>query len=180
MLANMNFALFAFSGGESGGLLNVNPGLIFWTVVIFGLLLWVLYKVAWKPILNALDERENFIKSSLEKAEKAKDEAEEILAENKKNLANAEDEAQKIINQSREYAEKLKEQILAESKQEAKKMIENAQSEIERKNQEAFNKLKDQIADISIAAAEKILKENLDKDKQASLVNRFIDDIQKN
>ena len=180
MLANINYALFAFSGGESGGLLDVNPGLIFWTVIIFVILLAVLYKIAWKPILSALDERETFIKDSLDKAENAKVEAEKILAENQKNLANAEAEGQKVIEQSREYAEKLKEQMLEESKQEAKKMIEDAQADIERKQQEAFNKLKGQVADISIMAAEKILEENLDKEKQTSLVNRFIDDIQKN
>lgn len=180
MLANMNFALFAFAGGESGGLLDVNPGLIIWTAVIFVLLLLILRKIAWKPILNALDERESFIKDSLEKAEKAKEEAEKILEENKKNLANAEAEGQKVIIHSRKYAEELREQILADSRQEAKKILQDAQADIERKNQEAFDKLKGQVAEISIAAAEKILKENLDKDKQASLVNRFIDDIQKN
>ncbi|MFA7420307.1 MAG: F0F1 ATP synthase subunit B, partial [Melioribacteraceae bacterium] len=91
-----------------------------------------------------------------------------------------EDEAQKIVDQSREYAEKLKNQILDESKITAKKMVEDATSEIERKNAEAFNKLKDQVAEIAINAAEKILKENLDKPQQLKLVDKYLDEMNKN
>ena len=106
LLNNMVFALSA--GGENGGLLDVSPGLIFWTVITFLILLFILKKMAWKPILSSLDERENKIKESLEKAEFARTEAEKLIAENKSNLAKAEEDAQKIIAQGREYAEKLK------------------------------------------------------------------------
>lgn len=171
--------LLIFSeGAEKGGSpLDVNPGVILWTVVTFIFLLLVLKKFAWKPILNSLNEREMFIKDSLEKADKAQKDAEKLLAENKVNLSKAEEDAQKIIEQSRELAEKLKSQILEESKVQAKKMIVAATSEIERKNAEAFNKLKDQVADIAVNAAEKILRENLDKEKQVKLVNKYLDDL---
>jgi len=173
--------MLAFAGGgEPGGPLDVNPGLIIWTVVTFVILLLILMKVAWKPILKSLGERENLIKDSLEKAETAKKEAEKLIAENRQNLSKAEEEAQKIIDQSREYAEKLKEQLLEESKQQSKKMLEDAASEIQRKNAEAFDKLKTQIADIAVEAAEKILRENLDKEKQISIVNKYLDGISKN
>ena len=76
-----------------------------WTVVTFIVLLLILKKVAWKPILAALDKRENDIKESLEQAEKAKEEAKQILEENQANLAKAEEESKKIIEQSRAYAE---------------------------------------------------------------------------
>lgn len=171
--------LLAFNeGAEKGGSpLDVNPGVILWTVVTFIFLLLVLKKIAWKPILNSLNEREMFIKDSLEKAEKAQKDAEKLVAENKVNLSKADEEAQKIIEQSRELAEKLKTQILEESKVQAKKMILDATSEIERKNTEAFKKLKDQVADIAVNAAEKILRENLDKEKQVKLVNKYLDDL---
>lgn len=171
-----------FSGGEAaqGGPLDVNPGLIIWTVVTFIFLLFILAKVAWKPILKSLSDRENLIKESLDKAENARREAEKLISENKANLLKAEEEAQKIVDQSREYAEKLKNQILDESKTQAKKMIDDASLEIQRKNAEAFNKLKDQVAEIAVEAAEKIIKENLDKEKQVKLVNKFIEDITKN
>ena len=182
MMAMFNIAFMAFYSGDggNGGLLDVVPGLMIWTVVTFVFLLLILKKLAWKPILTSLSEREEFIKDSLEKAEKARSEAEVLLEENKKNLAKAEEEAQKVITQGREYSEKLKAQALEESKAEAKKMIEDATLEIERKNQEAFSKLKDQIVDIAVGASEKIIRENLDKDKQKNIVDKYIDDLQKN
>ncbi|PKL81947.1 MAG: ATP synthase F0 subunit B [Ignavibacteriae bacterium HGW-Ignavibacteriae-3] len=169
--------VFSEGGAQSGSPLDVNPGVILWTVVTFVLLLLILKKIAWKPILNSLNERENFIKDSLEKAEKAQKDAEKLIAENKVNLSKADEEAQKIIDQSRELAEKLKTQILDESKLQAKKMILDATNEIERKNTEAFNKLKEQVADIAVDAAEKILRETLDKEKQVKLVNKYLDDL---
>lgn len=181
MFALLSSLLFLNSGGEaSGSLLDVNPGLIFWTAITFVLLLFLLKKMAWKPILSSLNEREKFIKDSVERAETAKKEAEELLEENKKNLAKAEEEAQKVIAQGREYAENLKSQIIEESKQEAKKIIEDASVEIERKNLEAFNSLKGEVAAIAVQAAEKIIRNNLDKEKQEKIVNDFINDLSKN
>ena len=181
MPAFLNMAFLAFlSGGGQGGLLDVSPGLIIWTVVTFIILLFILKKLAWKPILTSLNDRENFIKDSLEKAEKAQEEAQKLLEENNANLAKAEEESQKIIAQGREYAEKLKNQIIEESKTQGKKMVDDATAEIERKNREAFEKLKDQIADIAVNAAEKIIRENLDKEKQKILVDKFINQLPKN
>ena len=181
MPALLNLAyLVLLSGGEKGGLLDVSPGLIIWTVITFIFLMLILKKLAWKPILTSLNERENFIKESLEKADKAQKDAQELLKENNANLAKAEEESQKIIAQGREYAEKLKNQILEESKTQGRKMVEDATAEIERKNREAFERLKDQIADIAIDAAEKIIRENLDKAKQKTIVDNFIDQLPKN
>ena len=180
MYAFSKIAFVAFASGEVGGPLDVNPGLIIWTVVTFVILLFLLKKFAWGPILKSLGERETFIKDSLDKAEQAQTEAQKLLEENKANLARAEDEAQKVIAQGREYSEKLKEQMLEESKAEAKKMIEDAKSEIEGKNKEAFNQLKEQVADIAVQAAEKILRENLDSDAQKKIVQKYIDDLSKN
>lgn len=178
MLLNINLALIASEGGT--GLVNVSPGLIFWTVVTFVILLLVLKKFAWKPILTALDQRESVIKESLEKAEKAKEEAQKVLDENQANLAKAEEESKKIIEQSRAYAEKLKDQMLQESKQQAQKIISGATEEIERKKESAFNELKNQIAEIAVRASEKILKENINKDINKKMVNDYISEITKN
>ena len=116
----LNVILLAFSESEKvGSPLDINPGVIIWTTVTFLILLWVLKKTAWRPILNSLSERENFIKDSLEQAEKARKDAEILYEKNKENLAKAEEEAQKVIEQGREYAENLKKQILEESKTEA-------------------------------------------------------------
>ena len=179
MLANILLGVLA-SGSGGGSLLDVNPGLIIWTIVTFLILLFILKKVAWKPILSALDQREKDIKDSLEKAEKAKEDAQRILDENQATLAKAEEESKKIIEQSRSYAENLKEQMLKESKEQSKKLIEDAAEEIDRRKDSAFEELKDQVAKIAVNAAEKIMKQNLDADKNKHIVDNYLKDIMKN
>ncbi len=179
MLANILLGVLASEGG-GGSLLDVNPGLIIWTILTFLLLLIILKKVAWKPILSALDQREKDIKDSLEKAEKAKEDAQKILDENQATLAKAEEESKKIIEQSRSYAENLKEQMLKESKEQAKKLVEDAAEEIDRRKDSAFEELKDQVAKIVVNAAEKIMKQNLDADKNKHIVDSYLKDVMKN
>jgi F-type H+-transporting ATPase subunit b len=170
-----------YSEGEGGGgLLSVNPGLAFWTVLTFLLLLLILKKVAWKPILNALDEREAKIRESLEMAEKAKDEAALMIAEHKQSIQQAEEEAKAIVEQARRYAEQVKEKMLEDSKQQAQKIVGDASLEIERKKNEAFTELKRSVAELSIAIAEKLLRKNLDHQQQSKVVDEYIKEIQKN
>lgn len=181
MLATNAFALLALSSeGGSGSLVDINPGLVFWTVITFILLLLILKKVAWKPILTALNQRETAIRESIEKAEKARDEAQRILYENQSNLAKAEEESKKIIEQGRIYAEKLKEQLIKESKDQAQKILNEASAEIERKKEETFGELKTQIADLVIQTTEKVLGETVDKKVHKRIADKYINEIAKN
>ncbi len=181
MLAASTLALLALgSEGGSGSLIDINPGLIFWTVVTFILLLLILKKVAWKPILTALDQRETAIKESLEKAEKAKEEAQRILYENQASLSKAEEESRKIVEQGRIYAEKLKEQMLKDSKEQAQKILSEATAEIDRKKEAAFGELKSQIADLVIQTTEKVLGETVDKNTHKKITDKYINEITKN
>jgi len=173
------FAVLASEGG-GGGLMDVNPGLMIWTVITFIVLLIILKKVAWKPILTALDKRENDIKESLAQAEKAKDDAKKILEENQANLAKAEEESRKIIEQSRAFAETLKEQLMRESKEQAKKIVDDSSSEIQRNKDAAFEELKGQIAEIAVSAAEKIIRESLDAQKSKQVIDKYLNDVTKN
>lgn len=179
MLAKFTLAVLASEGG-GGGLLDVNPGLMIWTVVTFLVLLLLLKKIAWKPILTALDKRELDIKSSLEQAEKAKEEAKKILEENQANLSKVEEESKKIIEQSRTYAETLKEQLIKESKEQAKKIVDSASEEIRQRKDAAFQELKEQISELAINAAERIMKENLDSEKNKKIVDKYLNEITKN
>lgn len=179
MLSNILLGVIASEGG-GGSLLDVNPGLIVWTLLTFIILLIILKKVAWKPILTALENREKEIADSLNRAEQAKEDAQKILEENQASLAKAEEESKKVIDQSRVYAESLKEQMLKESKEQAQKIIEDATAEIERKKNAAFDELKNQIAEISVSAAEKIIKENLDSAKNKKIVDKYLSEISKN
>lgn len=179
MLTNLIIGVLA-SGDGGGTLLDVNPGLIFWTAITFIILVLVLKRVAWKPILTALDNRAKGIEDSLNRAEQAKEEAQKILEENQATLSKAEEESKKIIDQSRIYADNLKEQMLKESKDQQQKIIEDASAEIERKKNAAFEELKNQIAEISIIAAEKIMKENIDAGKNKKIVEKYLTEISKN
>ena len=181
MLAASTLALLAFgSEGSSGSLIDINPGLMIWTLVTFVLLLFILKKVAWKPILTALDQRETAIKESLEKAEKAKEEAQRILYENQASLSKAEEESRKIVEQGRVYAEKLKEQMLKDSKEQAQKILSEATAEIDRKKEAAFGELKSQIADLVIQTTEKVLGETVDKNIHKKITDKYINEITKN
>jgi len=179
MLTQITLAVIASEGGN-GGLLDVNPGLMIWTVITFILLLLILKKVAWKPILTALDKRESDIREALAQAEKAKDDAKQILEQNQANLAKAEEESKKIINQSRTYAETLKEQLIKDSKEQAKKIVDDASLEIQRKQDIAFEELKGQIAEIAVSAAEKIIRESLDAQKSKHVIDKYLNDVTKN
>ena len=181
MLVMSTLTLLAFSSeGGGGSLIDINPGLIFWTAITFLALLFILKKIAWKPILTALDQRETAIKESLEKAEKAKDEAQRILSENQANLAKAEEESKKIVEQGRIYAQKLKDQMLKESKDQAQKLLSEASAEIDRKKDAAFGELKSQIAELVIQTTEKVLGETVDKNIHKKIADKYINEITKN
>src|SRR5579883_1322524 len=146
-------------------MLELNPGLTIWTIVTFLALLLLLRAFAWKPILNALTNRENTIRESLERAEHAKETSERILAENNKRLAEAEQESRHIIAQGREAAEHVKSEIAQKAHEEAQNMLQQAKAEIERSKLAALQELRTEIASLAIQAAGKILDETLDETK---------------
>lgn len=180
MYLYINNVLCFLQESKPGSPIDVNPGVILWTTVTFLCLLLLLKKFAWKPILESLDQRENFIKNSLEKADEAQAESGRILDGNKALIQSAEDESRRIIEEGRLYAEKIKAQIIEQSRKEAEGIKESAKSEIERKTKEAFTELKKEVADIAIAAAEKMIKESLDSNKQTKIVDDIIEGMGKN
>lgn len=150
---------------------SVNPGLVIWTIITFILLLIVLRKFAWKPLLSALDHREQRIRSDLERAEQARHEAEVILEENRKVLARAEEEYRRILNDGRALAEKLKREIIEDANQLTKKMTATAKLKIEHDKQAALQQLRFEVANLAILTAEKIIGETLDETKHRKLVD---------
>ena len=166
--------------GEKPGLLSVNPGLIIWTIIIFILLLILLRKIAWGPLIKALNNREESIKNSIENAEKLNKEAQELIEQNKKNLAEANAKSMSIINEAKGMADKVREELMSKANEDAKKMVEQAKLEIEQQKNSAMDELKDKISDIAIEAAEKIISDTLDKDKQKKIVDEFLTQVPKN
>ena len=158
-------------------LVQPDPGLIIWTIITFLLLLLILKKAAWKPLLSALQKREDTIASSLQKAEQAKVDAEKLLKEHSERLAQAEAEAQRIINEGRQLAEKIKENITSEAKAISDKIIKESKEEIEKSRQAAIESLKKDISQIAILAASKIISENLDEKVDKKLVDKMIENL---
>jgi F-type H+-transporting ATPase subunit b len=163
------------------GLVMPDFGLLFWMVLSFSLLMWLLGKFAWKPILTALSAREDSIEKALKSAELAKNEMVKLQAGNEKLLKEAMMERERIVKEARE----LKDSIVREAKNvavfEANKVMEEAKSAIARERSEAVNEMKSVISSFSIEIAEKILKEHLsDNKKQKELVANYLENIKLN
>ena len=180
LLNNFCILLLSEEVHEKPSLLSVNPGLIIWTIIIFVLLLILLKKVAWGPLIKALNNREETIKSSIENAEQQLKDAQELLEQNKKVLSEANAQAQKIIIDGREMATKLRDDIVNKASEDSRKIVEQSKQEIEQQKVTAMEQMKDEISDLAIKTAEIILNETLDAKKQKKIVDDFLNRIPKN
>jgi F-type H+-transporting ATPase subunit b len=161
-------------------LFDTNPGLIVWTIISFLVLLIVLAKYAWNPILKMLGDREGQIRTALEQADRARTETAEMMKQNEKNLARVEEEYQKMIREGRAFAEKIKDEIVVKAKQQAQHELKQAAEEIQRNVEAAKLQLRSEVADLAIKATEKILEETLDENKQKKLTDSVINKLPKN
>lgn len=159
---------------------DINPGLGIWTSLVFVLLVIVLGKFAWKPLLKSLQDREEKIRDSLEQAERARAEAAELLKQNERNMARAEEEYQRIVRDAKAFGEKMKEEIVNKARVQAQSEIRNAKDEIQRDVDAAKQQLRSEVADLAIKAAEKILDETLDAGKQKKIIDNVLNQLPKN
>ena len=141
------------------------------------IVLLILKKIAWGPILNALEEREKGIQSSIDRAHQAKDEAEAILRKNRELLAKADAEADKIIREGKDYADKFRADLSEKAQAEAKKMIAMAKDEIEQEKRRALDVLRNEVADLAVRGAEKIIRNTLDAEMQKKIVDSMLQDF---
>jgi F-type H+-transporting ATPase subunit b len=161
-------------------MLEINPGLMIWTIITFLLLLFLLRKLAWKPLIAALQKREDHIKLSINQAESKLEEAKQITDENRRQLAQAEEHSQKVIREGRELAEKIKSEIVDKAHQQSRHMVEQAKLEIEREKEAALLGLRGEVATLAMDVASKILGEALDGDKHRKVVDSFLNEMPKN
>jgi F-type H+-transporting ATPase subunit b len=156
-------------------------GLFFWQILIFVGLILLLKKFAWKPILDAVNDREQGIKDALLSAENARQEMQNLQADNQRILNEARAERDAMLKEARE----MKEKMIADSKNEAQeqglKMIEQAKAAIESEKNAAMAELKSQVSTLSLSIAEKLLKEELsNKEAQTKLVEKMLGDVKLN
>jgi F-type H+-transporting ATPase subunit b len=156
-------------------------GLFIWQVVIFVGLIFLLKKFAWKPILDAVNEREQGIKNALESAESARNEMQNLQADNQRILQEARAERDAMLKDAREMKEKMVADAKSEAQEQGQKMIEQAKAAIESEKNAAMADLKSQVATLSLSIAEKVLRDELsNKESQTKLVDQLLGDVKLN
>ena len=156
-------------------------GLFFWQILIFVGLILLLKKFAWKPILDAVNDREEGIKNALLSAENARRDMQNLQADNEKLLAEARAERESLMKDAREIREKMINDAKSEAQSQAEKMIAQAKAAIESEKNAAMTELKNQVSSLSLEIAEKVLRDELsNKEAQTKLVEKMLGDAKLN
>ena len=171
-------ALAQEAGGGGAGPLSVDGGLVIWTLVVFGLLLFVLRRSAWPLLLAAVREREKKLERMLADAARDREEAAALLAEHKGLIAAARAEAQELIAQARSVAEKERATLLAQAREQYEQLLARARKEIDAEKEKAILELRREAVDLSIAAASKLLEANLDSEANRRLVMEYLEHLE--
>ena len=158
-------------------LLSPNGGLMFWTIVIFALLLVVLSRFAFKPMLAAVEAREKFLQDKIDAAKRDSDEAARVLAEHRAQLEKARNEAQMLIANGRATADKLRNDLLEQTKVQQQEMLDRARRDIETEKNSAIAALRREAVELAIAGAGKVIERNLDNDANRKLVESYLGSV---
>jgi F-type H+-transporting ATPase subunit b len=163
------------------GLMIPETGLVIWMMITFLILLFLLRKFAWKPILKMIKDREDSIDSALKSAEKAKEEMRSLQSDNEKILAQARNERDQMMKEARDMKDAIVGEAKGKAKEEADKILTAAREAIQNEKMAAITELKNQVAVLSVEIAEKILKRELsDENKQKELIGDLLKDTKLN
>jgi F-type H+-transporting ATPase subunit b len=173
----LNIATAAAAQEEKADLLSPNGGLMFWTIVIFAILLVVLSKYAFKPMLAAVEARERSLQAALDAARRDREESERVLAEHRAQLEKARGEAQKLIADGRATAEKLRNDLMEQTRLQQQEMLDRARRDIETEKVNAIAALRREAVDLAIAGAGKVIERNLDNDANRKLVETYLGSV---
>lgn len=167
-------------GGEAKAMspFDINTGLIFWTLLVFILLLALLWRFAWPTILKSVEEREQRIQKQLDEAERARVAAAQLLEEHRRLVATARTEAQELVAKAKALAQKEREGLLAKAREEQDQLIERARRDIESEKDKAILALRKEAVDLSIAAASRLIEKNLDTAANKQLVLEYLKSIE--
>jgi F-type H+-transporting ATPase subunit b len=173
--------LAAESGGEGGGggsfLVKPGIGLMLWTLVAFGVLLLLLRKLAFPRIAENLDKRQQAIEESIDTAERTKREADELLAEYRRRLTDARTQADEIVARARKTGEHQEAEAVAEGRRKREELIEQARREIQQETQRALGEIRNQVADLTVLATEKVTRKSLTDADQRRLVQDAVGEL---
>jgi F-type H+-transporting ATPase subunit b len=165
--------------GASGGsfLISPNVGLMIWTLLLFGISMYFLAKVAFPRISAALDKRQKAIEDSIDAADRTRHEADELLAEYRERLKEARAQAEKIVERARHAAEVHESQALGESREKREQMMEQTRRDIETETRRAIDEIRSEVADLTVLATEKVTRKTLTDEDQRRLVTDALGEI---
>ena len=179
LLAALPGPLWAQGGGEEGGggLFDINTGLSVWTLFVFMGLLLILSKYAWAPILAAVDAREKGIRATLDEAAQRNAEAASLLEQHREQLMDARRQANELIAEGKAAGENVRREIEEKARAEGQAIVERARSEIERERDAALEVLRRESVELALAAASRLMGENLNQAKDREFVERYLDEL---
>lgn len=160
-------------------LVQLDPGLFVWTIITFMVLFFVLAKFAWKPLIKMLQEREEMIRDSLDDAEKAKAELEHLNEESEAIMTKARAEAQTILANGKAAAEKVKEDTISKAKEQAIKILEKTEKQIQIEKDKAIIDIKQEVVNLSLSVAKKLINKNLNDADNKSLIEETLKKVNK-
>jgi len=160
-----------------GGLLTPSGGLMVWTAVVFGILLFVLRRFAFGPITAAVEARERALEEAIDAARRDREEAARVLEEHRRQLEGARAEAQQIIVEARQMAEKVRADLLAQTHEEQRELLERARHEIQAERDRAIDELRREAIDLAVRGASKVIEKNLDDAANRALVENFLSSL---
>ena len=159
-------------------LVQPDPGLFIWTILTFLVLLWLLAKFAWRPLLQALESRQELIRKSLDDAQEAKRELERLHLESAQILKEARVQADSIISQTRSDGERLREEMKQKARAEADTIVRTAERQIQLETARALQQIRHEAADLSVMIASKLLQRNLSKEDNERLIEDALQQVE--
>ena len=159
-------------------LVQPDPGLFFWTIAVFLVLLYLLRRFAWGPLLAALEERQAGIRKSLDDADRARKELEQVQQQSEKIVARARADADAIIAEARADGAKLREELRAQAQQQAQGIAENAEQQIQQERDRALQQIRREAVDLSLMIASKLLRRNLTEADNTALIDDALKQVQ--
>ena len=172
--------LFTFAAGGGGGgnfLVTPGAGLMIWTLIAFGVTVFLLRKLAFPRIGEALDKRRVAIEESIDHAERTREEADALLREYRERLREAREQADDIVVRARKAAEKVQEQSKVDAKQAREDMMEQTRRDIEQETRRALDQIRKEVAELTIVATEKVTRRTLDDDDHRRLIEEALEDF---
>jgi F-type H+-transporting ATPase subunit b len=181
MLANLTdtLVLAVESGEDEGGSFLVEPGigLMVWTLGLFGVSLFILWKVAFPRIAEALDRRQKAIEDSIDTAERTRKEADELLAEYRERLTAARQQADEIVARARKAGEQVEADLASKGRERREELLEQARKDIETETRRAIQEIRAEVADLTILATEKVTRKTLTAEDQRRLVEEAVAEL---